>query len=277
MVHLSTHQNGLSTKWLTGSKAKASTKTSAINSLASFFFHTACFSLIVLTEQEITGDVLLDLDVNLLKTEIGIMAFGKRMRIANAIVDLRRPPSPSASFSMPQAYNAQNSPQHQQYAIAYSNSQNSQPYPHSPQFAGHSRTQSQSHSHQSYNGHQSLQSSVGSPLQNGYLAQTYGAAAGGLMSPESVPHTGDLMGSPMDVPNPRPVSDGERIGLGISMGDQANSRAKGRPAQLTLSPSDGALNVSATQTDAADGQEDERAIMSEVGWIFFLQFSWGVD
>ncbi|KAJ7847871.1 hypothetical protein B0H13DRAFT_2091141 [Mycena leptocephala] len=215
------------------------------------------------TEQEITGDVLLDLDVNLLKTEIGIMAFGKRMRIANAIVDLRRPPSPSASFSMPQAYNAQNSPQHQQYAIAYSNSQNSQPYPHSPQFAGHSRTQSQSHSHQSYNGHQSLQSSVGSPLQNGYLAQTYGAAAGGLMSPESVPHTGDLMGSPMDVPNPRPVSDGERIGLGISMGDQANSRAKGRPAQLTLSPSDGALNVSATQTDAADGQEDERAIMSE--------------
>jgi hypothetical protein len=61
------------------------------------------------------------------------------------------------------------------------------------------------------------------------------------------------------------------------MGDQANSRAKGRPAQLTLSPSDGALNVSATQTDAADGQEDERAIMSEVGWIFFLQFSWGVD
>lgn len=48
-------------------------------------------------EQEITGDVLLELDVNLLKTEIGIMAFGKRMRIANAITDLRRPPSISYS------------------------------------------------------------------------------------------------------------------------------------------------------------------------------------
>ncbi|KAL4076379.1 hypothetical protein J3A83DRAFT_4370556 [Scleroderma citrinum] len=43
-------------------------------------------------EQEITGDVLLELDINLLKAEIGIVAFGKRMRIANAIADLRRPP-----------------------------------------------------------------------------------------------------------------------------------------------------------------------------------------
>ncbi|KAF9226815.1 hypothetical protein BS17DRAFT_794251 [Gyrodon lividus] len=44
-------------------------------------------------EQEITGDVLLELDINLLKVEIGIVAFGKRMRIANAIAELRRPPS----------------------------------------------------------------------------------------------------------------------------------------------------------------------------------------
>ncbi|KAJ4464132.1 sterile alpha motif/pointed domain-containing protein, partial [Lentinula edodes] len=42
------------------------------------------------TEQEITGDVLLELDVNLLKNEIGIMAFGKRVHIANAIAELRR-------------------------------------------------------------------------------------------------------------------------------------------------------------------------------------------
>lgn len=41
------------------------------------------------SEQEITGDVLLELDANLLKTEIGIMAFGKRVRIANAIIELR--------------------------------------------------------------------------------------------------------------------------------------------------------------------------------------------
>ncbi|KAJ7754933.1 hypothetical protein DFH07DRAFT_494448 [Mycena maculata] len=210
------------------------------------------------TEQEITGDVLLDLDVNLLKTEIGIMAFGKRMRIANAIVDLRRPPSPSASFSLPQTYNSQNSPQQQQYAVAYSNSQNSQPYPTSPQFNGHSRTQSQSHSQHSYNGHHSMQSSVGSPLQNGYLASKYGAAAG-LVSPESAPQTGDLPGSPMDV---RPASGGDGAGLGISMNENG-ARAKGRPAQLTLSPSDGALNVSATQATEGEAPEDERAAMSE--------------
>lgn len=52
-------------------------------------------------EQEITGDVLLELNVELLKTEIGIMAFGKRMRIANAITDLRRPPSIQYSDHQP--------------------------------------------------------------------------------------------------------------------------------------------------------------------------------
>jgi SAM domain (Sterile alpha motif) len=44
-------------------------------------------------EQEITGDVLLELDVAVLKSEIGITAYGKRMRIWNAITELRRPPS----------------------------------------------------------------------------------------------------------------------------------------------------------------------------------------
>lgn len=41
-------------------------------------------------EQEITGDALLSLDATSLKTEIGIDAYGKRFRIANAIDDLRR-------------------------------------------------------------------------------------------------------------------------------------------------------------------------------------------
>ncbi|KAJ7170172.1 hypothetical protein C8R46DRAFT_994929 [Mycena filopes] len=206
------------------------------------------------TEQEITGDVLLDLDVNLLKTEIGIMAFGKRMRIANAIVDLRRPPSPSASFNLAPAFPSQNSPHQQQYAIAYTNSQNSQQYAHSPHFNGHSRTQSQSHSQNSQNAHTSWQSSVGSPLQNGRLAQAYGNPLG-LVSPESAMHLGDLPDPAM-----HPIPDG----LGSPMSEQANgARSKGRPAQLTLSPSDGALNVSATQTSEADTQEDERAVMSE--------------
>ncbi|KAJ7482365.1 hypothetical protein B0H11DRAFT_1630050, partial [Mycena galericulata] len=41
-------------------------------------------------EQEITGDVVRDLSVDVFKTEMFIMASGKRMRIANAILDLKR-------------------------------------------------------------------------------------------------------------------------------------------------------------------------------------------
>jgi hypothetical protein len=41
-------------------------------------------------EQETTGDALLNLNATSLKTEIGIDAYGKRFRIANAIDDLRR-------------------------------------------------------------------------------------------------------------------------------------------------------------------------------------------
>lgn len=42
------------------------------------------------TEQDITGDVLLELDAELLKTEIGVVTFGKRKRLANAITELKR-------------------------------------------------------------------------------------------------------------------------------------------------------------------------------------------
>ncbi|KAH9983045.1 hypothetical protein BJV74DRAFT_852226 [Russula compacta] len=41
-------------------------------------------------EQEAAGDALLSLDVTKLKNEIGIIAYGKRIRIASAIADLRR-------------------------------------------------------------------------------------------------------------------------------------------------------------------------------------------
>lgn len=50
------------------------------------------------TEHEISGDVLLELDANLLK-ELDIPAFGKRMRIAAAIAELRRPSSMVSSSS----------------------------------------------------------------------------------------------------------------------------------------------------------------------------------
>lgn len=46
-----------------------------------------------LSEHEITGDVLLELDANILKSELEIHAFGKRTRIVKEISELRRPPS----------------------------------------------------------------------------------------------------------------------------------------------------------------------------------------
>jgi len=50
----------------------------------------------LMTEHEITGDLLLELDANLLK-ELDIPAFGKRLRIAQAITELRRPGSIASS------------------------------------------------------------------------------------------------------------------------------------------------------------------------------------
>jgi len=41
-------------------------------------------------EEEIAGDALLNLDVDKLKTEIGIVAYGKRVRIESAIAECRR-------------------------------------------------------------------------------------------------------------------------------------------------------------------------------------------
>ena len=65
------------------------------------FEDTVCEKFI---EQEITGDALFNLDVTSLKTEIGIDAYGRRFRIANAIDDLRREasvkfPSPKPTWS----------------------------------------------------------------------------------------------------------------------------------------------------------------------------------
>lgn len=64
------------------------------------------------------------------------------MRIANAITDLRRPPS-----------------------IVYSDHPEPSPVTYGPV---HSRTQSQSQSHHSFPGAQSYQSSIGSPLAYGF-------------------------------------------------------------------------------------------------------------
>ncbi|KAK0207084.1 hypothetical protein DFS33DRAFT_1318863 [Desarmillaria ectypa] len=194
------------------------------------------------TEQEITGDVLLELDVNLLKTEIGIMAFGKRMRIANAITDLRRPPSiiysdhleqPSPMIVSPHLFTTSPAT----YAEGPSHS--------------HSRNQSQSQSHHSYPGSTRYSHSVQSSV-NGFAA---------FISPESALHTVDAPVSPQSTLDPEP----EPVGLAISA---TNGKApKSRPSQLSLSPSDGALNTSIKAVgdipEETEEEREERAAQSE--------------
>lgn len=131
-------------------------------------------------EQEITGDVLLELDANLLKTEIGIMAFGKRVRISNAIAELRRPPS--ISYSDHNVAGVEGPPMVLSTPIT-------------PQSQGHSRQQSQSYSHHSFTGsvsvqgvpgHQhsgSIQSSSGGPF--GFTGSGYGLNGFGIMGHQS--------------------------------------------------------------------------------------------
>ena len=64
-----------------------------------FFCLTEANQTLFFLDNEITGEVLLKLDVDLLKSEIGITAFGKRTKIMNSIADLRRLPSESVTCS----------------------------------------------------------------------------------------------------------------------------------------------------------------------------------
>ncbi|KAF9266108.1 hypothetical protein L218DRAFT_996886 [Marasmius fiardii PR-910] len=84
------------------------------------------------TEQEITGDVLLDLDINVLKNEIGIMAFGKRARLVTAINELKKSMGVGSDAGSPVG------PSPLLFPGTMPNS------PHSTHSTGHSRTQSQS-------------------------------------------------------------------------------------------------------------------------------------
>ena len=54
------------------------------------FDNTVCAKFL---KEKITGKVLLELDMGVLKSKIGIVTYGKHIRIANAIAELRRPPS----------------------------------------------------------------------------------------------------------------------------------------------------------------------------------------
>ncbi|KAH9854887.1 hypothetical protein C2E23DRAFT_816005 [Lenzites betulinus] len=216
------------------------------------------------TEQEITGDVLLELDANILKTELGIVAFGKRVRIVNAISELRRPPSVTES----------------------------EPHP-APALTPRSLTQSfhypgSHHSHPSHSHSQSIQSSAHQSLMNSPLypppspSLPNGLASAGLTSISSgdaplstgefspAGRNGWRASDPVSINNGSAINleDEARgrtvVGLGLGLPPQAKE-AKGRPAQLVLSPSDSALGekVSAIQGRASGSIKDERAVMSE--------------
>ncbi|KAF9069085.1 hypothetical protein BDP27DRAFT_1325996 [Rhodocollybia butyracea] len=204
------------------------------------------------TEQEITGDVLLELnDVNVLKNELGIMAFGKRVRIVHAIGELTRPLTPSVPYDeqgLGQGLGLRGSSP-QMYAASQTQSPHSitsQPY------QTHSRTQSQSHSHHSYPGTTTSISPSAIGIRDSMSRDSYGStgaliAAAGL-SPESPPNTGAG-----DVPGTPRSDEGPYMGF-----------HKMRPAQLTLSPSDSALNTSVL-AEGSEGVEDveDRGTLSE--------------
>ncbi|KAI8989868.1 hypothetical protein BD414DRAFT_460138 [Trametes punicea] len=219
-------------------------------------------------EQEITGDVLLELDANILKSEIGIAAFGKRVRIVNAISELRRPPSISESE------------QHPPLVLSPRSFTQSFQYP-----GSHSHT----HSMQS-SAHQSLTNSpMYVPPSPSAMNGTGSVGLATITSPESPPHAGDI--SPMSKNGWRASDPGMMNGNGLDANaaeDEARARdvvglglghpsvsplTKGavcnrspaRLAQLVLSPSDSALGekVNAVQDRTSDSIKDERAVMSE--------------
>ena len=125
------------------------------------------------------------------------MAFGKRMRIANAIADLRRPPSVNS-------------------------------FDHNPPLRSNSQAQSVS---RSFTGSSSTRQSLNSPFAMSHAASPPPGSAGIGMSfsPESPPHTGDIVGTPAESPRrdsdpggrpPITVTESQgTIGLGLGIPD----------------------------------------------------------
>ncbi|KAH9983046.1 hypothetical protein BJV74DRAFT_989158 [Russula compacta] len=181
-------------------------------------------------EQEITGDVLLELDVVVLKSEIGILAYGKRIRIANAIADLRRPSSVLSSADQP------------------------------------TRPESLFHGG-------SPLAQQGTPFSPAPVALG-SAGLGSIMSAESPPNSGDstrrspLPASRGSDPGIRPsVTDSDAtvgLGLGIPPALLAGGHnRKGRPPQLSLSPSDPALRANVPGIPGEHEVEEDRGVLSD--------------
>ena len=252
------------------------------------------------SEQEITGDVLLELDANLLKTEIGIMAFGKRVRIANAIVELRGQLSSSPSSFHGQGQLFQQSPETSPPSFPGSTSYHPASTPphmlhgatsYSPlgghympglsiggQPPAHSRTYSASQ-----NSQRSIPGSTSMPPMQVFYPQ--GVPGGGMQPSTSLPSplaptfASGWSGVPGLGSNPGAVN-GHRVGPesvagsvlsrednqdkdkdGVGLGLMVHEQERvRRPAHLSLSPSDGALS---DQVHAVNGDEDGAGIEEE--------------
>ncbi|KAG2138092.1 uncharacterized protein EDB93DRAFT_729944 [Suillus bovinus] len=198
-------------------------------------------------EQEITGDVLLELDINLLKAEIGIVAFGKRMRIANAIAELRRTPS----IIFPDVQSLQH-----------------------PQSLSHSHSYSYTHS-RSGSTHQSLNSPMFANTVSSAITAPNSATFGSMCSTESpaadmsqfVERVSSLSSAGVSVIGgslDNYVSP-STVGLGLGVPPNGNEHKRTASGQLGSSPSDSALNKR-SQEDAREPEElqdDDRGAVSE--------------
>lgn len=217
-------------------------------------------------EQEITGDVLLELDINLLKTEIGILAFGKRMRIANAIAELHRPPA------TPGRENQVASP-----VPSIPHSQLTPPISQSYIYS-HSRTASITNSLNS----PSFAASMGAAqvaippssvlLGMGSPGSPNPEITASPMSPNrvsSLSSTGASLINASPRPSVRGSVEGNGVATGIEKATLLGTTGLGlnlRPRRLSLSPSDPSLNNHDEETvegPRAPTDEDDRGALSD--------------
>ncbi|EIW76259.1 hypothetical protein CONPUDRAFT_139675 [Coniophora puteana RWD-64-598 SS2] len=187
-------------------------------------------------EQEITGDVLLELDINLLKAEVGIPALGKRMRIANAIAELRRPPSIVFPDDERSASGAQ--------IISATPSSLSQP-----------SSRPYSHSH-----HSSVQHSLNSPIYPTHMAaalaqqqQQQQQQQQGQQQSMSQPNSATFLSTDNESAYGRASSFSMSRPGGLGLG------LVGVPGQLGPSPSESALQVGSTDEDRGAMSDGETA------------------
>ncbi|KAI5993586.1 hypothetical protein EDD15DRAFT_2509889 [Pisolithus albus] len=217
-------------------------------------------------EQEITGDVLLELDINLLKTEIGILAFGKRMRIANAIAELHRPPA------TPGRENQAASP-----TPSHPHSQMTPPMPQSYIYS-HSRTASITNSLNSPSFAASMGAAQAAIPPSSVLL---GVGPPGSPNPEitaspmspnrisSLSSTGASLVNASPRASARGSVEGNGVAAGIEKATLLGTTGLGlnfRPRRLSLSPSDPSLNNHDEETvegPPAPTDEDDRGALSD--------------